>query len=222
MGGSFSGGKAALLVTLGVVMGVVGIGAARFVTLPELSDTEGPHYHANFAVFLNGERLDLSATHYMQDIAACKANPDLILAVERAHMHEGIHDVVHVHHEGATWGHFFQNIGFALGDDFFITDRGDRYFAEGDRRLKFVLDGLQVPSVFNRVIGSEDRLLMSFGSESFDEILESQFAEIPSTAGIFNDYHRDAGGCSASEPMPETTGQKVRRAFWVGRAQSTR
>ena len=214
MGGSYSGGKVVLLVTIGVVMGVVGIGAARFATLPELPDTEGPHYHANFAVFLNGERLDLSAMHYMQDVAACQANPDVMLPVERAHMHEGIHDVVHVHHEGATWGHFFQNIGLALGDDFFISDRGDRYFAEGDRQLKFVLDGLQVPSAFNRVIESEDRLLISFGSESFDEILETQFAEIPSTANIFNQYHQDAGGCSASEPTPETTGQKVWRAFW--------
>ena len=214
MGGSYSGGRMALLVALGVVAGVVGIGAARFATLPEPSDTEGPHYHANFAVFLNGERLDLSATHYMQDIAACKANPALILPVERAHMHEGIHDVVHVHHEGSTWGHFFQNIGFALGDDFFITDRGDRYFAEGARQPKFVLDGLRVPSVFNRVIESEDRLLISFGSESFDEILETQFADIPSTANVFNQFHQDVGGCSASEPTPETTGQKVRRAFW--------
>ena len=210
MGGSDRSGKVALLVTIGVVIGVVGIGAARFATLPELPDNEGPHYHANFAVFLNGERLDLSAMHYMQDVSACKANPGVILAVERAHMHEGIHDVVHVHHEGATWGHFFQNIGFALGDDFFISDRGDRYFAEGDRQLKFVLDGLRVPSVFNRVIESEDRLLISFGPESFDEILETQVAEIPSTANIFNQYHQDAGGCSASEP----TGQKVRRAFW--------
>ena len=129
-------------------------------------------------------------------------------------MHEGIHDVVHVHHEGSTWGHFFQNIGFALGDDFFITDRGDRYFADGASQPKFVLDGLRVPSVFNRVIESEDRLLISFGSESFDEILETQFADIPSTANVFNQFHQDVGGCSASEPTPETTGQKVRRAFW--------
>lgn len=129
-------------------------------------------------------------------------------------MHEGVHDIVHVHHEGATWGHFFQNIGFALGDDFFITDSRDRYFAEGNRTLKFVLNGLQVPSVFNRVIESEDRLLISFGTERGEAVLESQFPEIASTANVFNQYHQDAGGCSASEPIPETTREKVRRAFW--------
>ena len=212
MGGARVGGI--LKVLAGAVVGIGLVGAARFVTLAELPTSDGPHYHANFAVFLDGERLDLGAMHYMQDVAACKANPDLILAVERAHMHEGIHDVVHVHHEGATWGHFFANIGFALGDDFLITDRGERYFAEGDRTLKFVLDGLDVPSVFNSVIESEERLLISFGRESVEEILESQLPEIPSTANIFNQYHRDAGGCSASEPTPETMGQKVRRAFW--------
>ena len=214
MGESLTGRKAALLVALGVVMGAVAIGAARLATLPELPSNEGPHYHANFAVFVNGERLDLSALHYMQDVAACKASPDVILPGERVHMHEGIPDVVHVHHQGATWGHFFQNIGFAVGEDFFITDTGGRYFTEGDRRLKFVVDGVQVPSVLNRVIESEERVLISFGSESIDETLESQFAAIPSTAGLFNQYHRDVGGCSLSEPTPETTGQKIRRAFW--------
>ena len=214
MGESLGGGRSALLVTLGLVMGVMGIGAARFAALPELSENEGPHYHANFGVFLNGERLDLSGLHYMQDVAACKANPDVILPVERAHMHERIHDVVHVHHEGATWGHFFQNIGFTLGEDFFITDTGDRYFSGDGRRLTFILDGIPVPSVFNRVIGSEERLLISFGGESVDELLETEFSEIPSTAGVFNQYHRDVGGCSLSEPTPETSGQRIRRAFW--------
>jgi hypothetical protein len=68
--------------------------------------------------------------------------------------------------------------------------------------------------VFNNVIESEERLLVSFGTESVEEILESQFTEIPSTASIFNQYHQDAGGCSASAPTPETTGEKIRRAFW--------
>jgi len=212
MTGSFGWGVRRMVV--GAVLGVVAIGAVRLATLPELPDTVGPHYHANFAVFVDGERVDLSAVHYMQDIAACKVNPDLILAVERAHMHEGLHDVVHVHHEGVTWGHFFGNIGFALRDDFLITDRGERHFAQGDRTLKFVVDGLDVPSVFNNVIKSQQRLLISFGTESVEEILESQFTEIASTASVFNQYHQDAGGCSTSEPVPETTSQKMRRAFW--------
>jgi hypothetical protein len=199
---------------IGGFLGILAIGAARFTTLLELGNGAGPHYHANFAVFVDGERLDLSAMHYMQDIAACKANPDLILPVERAHLHEGIHDVVHVHHEGATWGHFFTNIGFALGDNFLITDRGERHFTAAGQTFKFVVDGLDVPSIYNNVIESEERVLISFGSETLDEILETQFAELPSTANSFNQFHQDAGGCTASEPAPETTGEKLRRAFW--------
>ena len=201
-------------VVVGGLVGIVAIGAARFATMPELDDGAGPHYHANFAVFVDGERLDLSAMHYMQDIAACKANPDLILPVERAHLHEGIHDVVHVHHEGATWGHFFANIGFALGDDFLITDRGERHFTVPGQTFKFVVDGLDVPSIYNNVIESEERVLISFGSESLDKIFDTQFAEISSTANSFNQFHKDAGGCSAAEPVSETTGEKLRGAFW--------
>ena len=204
----------AFLVCLGVVLGIVGIGALRFALLPELPYRAGPHYHANFAVFLDGERLDLSAMHYMEDVVTCKASPDVVLPRERAHMHERIHDVVHVHHQATTWGHFFANIRFALGDDFLITDEGGRYFADDDRSMKFVLDGQQVASVFNRVIESEERLVISFGAESVEDVLERQFPDVPSTATIFNQYHRDAGGCSAQGPVEETLGQKVRRAFW--------
>lgn len=204
----------ALLMGFGAVVGIVGIGAFRFALLPEPADTAGPHYHANFAVFLDGERLDLSAMYYMEDVATCKASPDVVLPRERAHMHEGIHDVVHVHHQAATWGHFFANLGFALGDDFLITDERARYFADDDRSMKFVLDGQQVASVFNRVIESGERLVISFGAESVADVLERQFPDVPSTAEIFNQYHQDAGGCSMQGPVEETTGQKVRRAFW--------
>ncbi len=203
-----------MLTGFGVVVGIIGIGALRFALLPEPPDTAGPHYHANFAVFLDGERLDLSAMHFMEDVATCKASPDVVLPRERAHMHEGIHDVVHVHHQAATWGHFFANIGFALGDDFFITDTGERYFVDDDRSMKFVLDGEPIASVFNRVIESEERLVISFGAESVEDVLQRQFPDVPSTANIFNQYHRDAGGCSAQGRVEETLGERVRRAFW--------
>jgi len=129
-------------------------------------------------------------------------------------MHEGVQDLVHIHHDGTTWGHFFVNIDVVLGDDFLVTDEGVRYCADPTRTLKFLLDGERIPTIFNRVIESEERLLISFGDETVGEVLETQFPEIPSTAASFNQYHQDPGGCSVQAPEEETTGQKLRRAFW--------
>jgi hypothetical protein len=198
---------------VGVVLGVLGIGGVRFALLPDIPNAEPVHYHANFAVFLDGERLDLSAMRYMEDLTTCKANPDVVLPAERAHMHEGVQDVVHVHHDGATWGHFFANVGIVLGDDFLVTDEGVPYFADPVRTMKFLVDGEQVTTLFNRVIVSEERLLISLGDETVAEVLETQFLEIPSTAASFNQYHQDPGGCSVEAPEEETTGQRLQRAF---------
>ena len=202
------------LLSAGVALGVLGIGALRFALLPELPDDEPVHYHANFAVFLDGERLDLSAMRYMEDVTACKANPDVVVPPERAHMHEGVQDVVHVHHDAVTWGHFFANIDIALGDDFLVTDEGTRYFADQARTFKFLVDGERVSTILNRVIESEERLLISFGAETVAEVLETQFPQVLGTAASFNQFHQDPGGCSAEAPEEETAGQRLRRAFW--------
>ena len=48
----------------GTLIGILVLGTARFALAPP----EHPvHYHANFAVFIAGERLDLSGDRYMED-----------------------------------------------------------------------------------------------------------------------------------------------------------
>lgn len=207
------GAKVGLLAG-GAVLGFLLIGAFRFATLPEPASTEGPHFHANFAVFINGERLDLSGEKYMEDITTCQASTDVVLARERTHMHERIGDVVHVHDLGVTWGHFFTNIGFALGDDFLVTDEGEMIRSTPEAPMKWVLNGRQVQPMANELIVSLDRLLISIGPESVDEVIETQFSQIASTAQVFNDYHQDAGGCSSQPVEPETRGERLKRAFW--------
>lgn len=198
----------------GAVSGLLLLGGIRLLTLPEPPSPEVSHFHANYAVFVNGERLDLSAEKYMEDIATCRANADVVLPRERAHLHERIPDVVHVHDLGVTWGHFFANIGFALGDDFLVTDEGERIFSTPDAPVTFVLNGQPSPPVSNELIVSLDRLLISFGPETVAEVIETQFSEVASTASIFNDSHQDAGGCSSQPVEPETRWDRVKRALW--------
>lgn len=57
---------------------------------------KSPRYHANWAVFVNGERLDLSSDRYMEEVAACGAGHQ-VLPTQRVHMHGNDDDVVDVH-----------------------------------------------------------------------------------------------------------------------------
>src|ERR1700712_2988322 len=47
------------------------------------------HYHANFALYINGQREEFKAAHYYEEIAACTAAGP-IQPAERAHMHDEI------------------------------------------------------------------------------------------------------------------------------------
>ncbi|MFP3947960.1 MAG: hypothetical protein ACLFWG_04460, partial [Longimicrobiales bacterium] len=118
---------------------------------------------------------------------------------------------VHVHHPGVTWGHFLTNLGFVLGKNFLILDDGRR-FEEGEgRTLKFIVNGFAVPEIRNRLVESGDRLLISFGSETLEEVARSQYGRVAENAEEYN-HLQDPATCSGStEP---TFFERLRRAFW--------
>ena len=192
----------------GAAVGILGFGLLRLALLPPV---EAVHYHANWAVWIEGERVDFSADRYMEDVAACSAAADGITGPQRVHLHNNDQDVVHVHHGGATWGHLLQNLGWGIGSDWVYTDGGALYRADGPRRLTFVLDGLLVPPAANRVIRPGDRMLISYGAEDADEIMGVQFSSVLDNAPEF-DGSFDPAGCQGNDV--ETVGARVRRAFW--------
>ena len=197
------------LLALGVVLGVLLLGAVRFSFLQPPS----VHYHANFAVMIDGERLDLSGDRYMEDVSACSADPDAVRPEDRAHLHENNPDVVHVHHGGATWGHLFANLGLGLGEDYLILPGGERYFSgEEGRQVSFVANGMQVPDLHNRLIRSEDRVLVSVSRVSSPEALLKEFSTVAENAGEYNTT-QDPAGCAGSREW--TFGQRIRNAFWT-------
>lgn len=193
----------------GIVAGVALLGLARLAAMPR--EHQAVHYHANWAIVIDGERLDLSGTRYMEDVAACSADPSHVRPEDRVHMHENDHDAVHVHAAGVTWGHLLANLGFGIGDDYLVTDGGVRLEGGPGRTIKFVLDGRQVPSIRNRPIRSEDRLLVSYGPETADEVIRTQFPQVASTAARLNTLP-DPASCSG--PAELTMGERLRRAFW--------
>lgn len=194
----------------GVVLGVLGLGVARFVFVPP---PEAVHHHANFAVFIDGERLDLSGDRYMQDVASCSSDPNGVLPEDRVHLHNNDMDVVHVHHAGATWGHLMANLGFGLGDGYLFTADGRRYFAgEEGRNITFIINGFQVPSVQNREIRSEDRLVVVVGPETPETVMSEYFPRVASSAAEFNETSDPAGCAGAHGPL--SLRQRLKLAFW--------
>lgn len=204
------GGAARTTVNVGagVFLGILSWGLLRFAVGP---CPDPPHYHANWAVVVNGEEVDFSADGYMQSVAGCAAM-NVVDPAERVHMHNNEGEVVHVHHTGVAWGHFFDNVGIAVGPDYLILDGERRFFEEEGRTLKFVLDGFVVGEIGTFPIRSGQRLLISYGPETTEQVLEEQFPLVAADAEEYNERD-DPAGCSGAVDVGPW--ERLRGAFWM-------
>ena len=191
----------------GLLLGAVIILAIRFFTYAPPQT----HYHANFAVYINGQREQFKDPFYYQEISACTVNGP-IQPAQRAHMHDNINSVIHVHDEGVTWGQFFENLNWYVGADFIQTRSGTLYKAGDTAKLHVILNGQDytgLAPITNQVIGDEDRLLVSFGDIS-QPTLDSEYKSVPATAHHY-DITQDPASCAGSEKV--TTSDRFKHLF---------
>lgn len=180
------------LFTAGLLLGALIILVIRFATY----SVHTTHYHANFAVYIHAVREEFEGPQYYEEVAACTANGP-IQPAQRAHMHDSINSVIHVHDDGVTWQQFFNNIGWTLGPNFIQDDKGNLYLEKGDDKLNIVLNGqnlTDITSIANQTIKDRDRLLVSFGAID-SKHLQAEYASVPSTAKHY-DETPDPASCS--------------------------
>lgn len=106
--------KTHIKLTIGAMSVLAMIGANWYYTPRSASNI---HYHAGFRVYVDGVRQDYSDYKYMNFVPCTEHDTkktQLEEQVEKAHLHDGIGDVVHVHRSGAVWGDLFKNIGVKL------------------------------------------------------------------------------------------------------------
>lgn len=197
-----------LLFASGLILGVLAILAIRFFTY----NVPQTHYHANFAVYLNGKRDEFKGPQYYEEVAACTAHGP-IQPAQRAHMHDNINSVIHVHDDGVTWEQFFNNIGWTLGPDFIQTDDGTMYMENDTDKLNIVLNDqnlTDLTSIANQVIKDRDRLLISFGDID-SKTLQTEYNSVPTTAKHY-DEAQDPASC-AGQMSKVTIGDRLHHLF---------
>ncbi len=186
--------KLLLLVAVAFIFGAVSAFWARFV----LVDQKQVHYHANFALYVNGARDEFKPFTFYEEETSCSSDHDSDPKT-RVHIHDQENSVVHVHSAGVTWGHFFANLGYTLGDKVLVTNSG--VFVDGQGgTLSFMLNGNSVDLIANTVIGNEDTLLINFGNDDAST-LKSRFNKIENKAHAHN-TEDDPATCSGSEAEP--------------------
>jgi predicted lactoylglutathione lyase len=187
-----------LLLLTGTVLGALGMLVVRFVTyMPAMV-----HYHANFAVYLNGKRDDFKSPQYYQSVSICSSESGITTPEQRAHMHENVNSVIHVHDKATTYGQFFENLGWEIGPDFVETDDGTMYRTNDTAALHIIINGQDytgLGSISNMVIKDKSRLLVSYGALS-QATIDQEYKTVPNTAAQ-QDASTDPASCSGNEKI---------------------
>lgn len=155
-----------------------------------------PHYHANFLMFIDWKRVDFTADKYSEDIWKCKIEENMNPR-DRVHLHENNQDTIHVHHDWVAWGHFFSNINYVFWEDYLITDTGKVYKNDEKNKLIFILNWKKISNPFNRMINSEDKLLINYWNETEDFLIKERFKQVSDNAVEFN-HKYDPWTCSGT------------------------
>lgn len=165
------------LLAIGVlsVIGII-VGYASFVFVTE--EHTGPgippgagklgdeHVHASVLVRIFGDKFDFSATSYQVKSAWI-------------HFESSDGETIHRHASGVTTGYLFENLGMMVNADCVIFPDGRQFCTNEDYSLKYYINHQAVSDITNYVFDDLDRILISYGSESQEQI-EEQLEELDS------------------------------------------
>lgn len=184
----------------------------RFATY---SPPKQVHYHANFAVYINGQREQFKALNYYEEEAAttCSASASAeaeTTPMSRVHMHDNINDVVHVEDSRVTWGNFFAVLGWNIGPAYVAT-RDAVYENTGQSKATYLLNGKAVTDIANTVIADQDTLLVNYGNQSPAQ-LSQEYGQIKNNAQAA-DQSKDPAGCGGNRNGSSAIRERMRHMF---------
>ncbi|HEV7454757.1 MAG TPA: hypothetical protein VGO07_05865 [Candidatus Saccharimonadales bacterium] len=173
---------------VGILFGALLVLGIRFATY----SPEQIHYHANFAVYLNGQRETFKSPMYYEEVSGSCALGKDVKPAQRVHLHDEVADVVHVHDHAVTWGDLFMNLHWAVGPDFIRTP--SKIYVAGDgQRITYIVNGQSLDDISTEVIKDEDRLLVDFG-DTTDAAIQQEFKNVASSAHQY-DIGKDPAAC---------------------------
>jgi hypothetical protein len=186
--------KHVIIFLVGALLAFIASTAVRYALVKDTA----VHYHANFSLYINGQEDPFKSFTFYEEIAACDTH-ELDNPKPRVHLHDQNAHLVHVHAHAVTWGAFFNNLGYTLGDNLVKTDNGTYISGDDGNKLTFLLNGQPVDHLANAVIKSEDVLLINYGKDS-DTTLTKRYDAIPRTAHQANSTV-DPAACSGGAEL---------------------
>lgn len=142
------------IIWLVAIVSSVVVGLSLYLTQQDKKEENHPHFHAGFVVYVDGVRQDYSGAQYMHiDMCSIEEKQDsrTMQKEDRAHLHNNIGDVAHIHAEGVTWGELFENTGITL---------------PVEKNVTVYRNGVKISSsIFEAHIAPYESILLSYGED---------------------------------------------------------
>lgn len=114
-----------------------------------LGKVGGVHWHTDFEIVINGERVDFSKDTYM-------------VVSEYVHLQNGDGTTIHKHVKGVTLTDFFTTICWELTAACLRTDTGEGYCPGEDGQLRIVLNGDEIDNPNEYKIQDVDQIRVTY------------------------------------------------------------
>lgn len=177
------------------------------------------HEHADFALFINGIKMDFAKDTYMStkpctisrydgDVAIAYAHADDSDIGEYVHLHDLDGAVIHVHREGITYANFFESLHMVFTDTSFTDDGGRTYENNGTSSWRFFVNGEEVPTLAARPIRELDEVLITYGAINRSMAsFQSELGQVSNRACVSSHSCAHRGpvaeeSCGATAPKP--------------------
>jgi len=161
---------------LALIAVIVGYSVFVFMTQVDTSGALGApdgagrlgdeHEHASVLVRIFGDKLDFSSPAYQ-------------IKSSWIHFEDSDGTTIHRHSSGVTLGYLFDSMGFTVNDECFAFPDGRAFCTNEDYSLKYYINHKSVDNIYDYVLADDDRILISFGPETPEEI-EEQLIELDS------------------------------------------
>ncbi|MGY5142392.1 MAG: protein-disulfide isomerase [Nitrosopumilus sp.] len=117
------------------------------------------HSHAAISVKIFGDEFDFSSPSYQ---------------IKSPYIHFEGRDgsTVHKHATGVTLGYLFDSLNLIVDDECFIFQDGRSFCDNEDYSIKFFVNSMEVDDIRPVEIQEDDRILISYGGETAEEIKE--------------------------------------------------
>jgi hypothetical protein len=152
---------------LGLIGIIIGYASFTFITMDSNAPGTPPgagklgdeHEHASMLVRIFGDKFDFSATTYQ-------------IKSSWIHFEESDGNTIHRHSSGITLGYLFETLSIGIDENCYVFSDGRQFCTNEDYSLKYFINGDSVNSINDHVVQDDDRILISYGGETKEQITE--------------------------------------------------